>query len=111
MDKPKPRKVGRIGPLVTAIDCRRELAKCYREFRKGQIDANSAKTSCYLLQNLVGIIKESVLTEQVRLVEARVDELTEEDNEAAGTVESTWSPAHDLDGARREPGNGAAKVQ
>jgi hypothetical protein len=45
-------------PLETAIDCRRELAKTYRQYRRGDIDDKTAKTSTYMLQNLVGIIRD-----------------------------------------------------
>jgi hypothetical protein len=55
----------RIGPMRTAIDCRRELAKTYRQYRQGDISDQTAKTSGYLLKILVGMIRDHELATEV----------------------------------------------
>ena len=59
----------RVGVLKSAIDCRRELAKTYRQFRRGEIDDRTAKTSTYMLQALVGIIREHDIEKRIDALE------------------------------------------
>jgi hypothetical protein len=61
--------IPRFGALKTAIDCRRELARTYRQYRRGEIDDREAKTSGYLLQTLVGIIREGDLDARISALE------------------------------------------
>jgi hypothetical protein len=62
----------RIGTLKSAIDCRRELAKTYRQYRKGEIDEKVAKTSTYMLNVLVGIIRDNGFEERLTELEERI---------------------------------------
>ena len=74
MDNEKPdTPTPRIGTLQTAIDCRRELSKAYRQFRKGEIDDKTAKTSTYMLQALVNIIRDNELTKEVADLREQVE--------------------------------------
>ena len=59
----------RIGTLKTAIDVRRELAKAYRQYRKGEIDDRTAKTSTYMLQALVGVIRDHDIEKRLEALE------------------------------------------
>ena len=52
------KKQPRIGTLKTALDCRRELAKAYRQYRTGLIDDKTARTSTSMLTALVSIIRD-----------------------------------------------------
>lgn len=70
------RKTGtthRIGPLKTAIDCRFELAKTYRQYRRGEIDDRMAKTSTYILNVLMGIISEHDIERRLEQLEEQVN--------------------------------------
>jgi hypothetical protein len=61
-----------VGRLKSAIDCRRELARIYREYRRGDIDDRTAKTCGYLLQTLVGIIRDHDIEERVSRLEESI---------------------------------------
>ena len=61
-------KIIRISPLDCAIDCRRELARVYRQARRGEISTQDMGRFANALQIMVGMIRDSD-------VEARVAEL------------------------------------
>ena len=61
----------RIAPLDSAIDCRRELARVYRQARRGEINTQDMSRFANLLQTMVGMIRDSDL-------EARVAELEQQ---------------------------------
>lgn len=58
----------RIAPLDSAIDRRRELARVYRQARRGEINTQDMSRFANLLQTMVGMIRDSDL-------EARIAEL------------------------------------
>ena len=58
----------RIAPLESAIDCRRELARVYRQARRGEISTQDMSRFANLLQTMVGMIRDTD-------IEARVAEL------------------------------------
>lgn len=55
--------------LATVRDCRRELAKVYIEARRGQLPATEAARLGWLLQTLVGVIRDSELEERISKLE------------------------------------------
>lgn len=67
--KPEGRRV-RI-PLRTAIDCRRQLAKVYRQMYSGQLDPTVATKHCFVLMGIVKVIELAELTRQMDAFEER----------------------------------------
>lgn len=57
--------------LATVRDCRRELAKLYGEARRGSIPANEACRLGWLLQVLIGAIRDDELERRIAALEAR----------------------------------------
>jgi hypothetical protein len=65
-------KIPRVGPLKSAQDCRRELAKIYRLYRQNEVDDRTAKTCCYLLQSLTGIIRDHSFESRLDAIEEKI---------------------------------------
>ena len=59
----------RIGPLETPIDCRRELARVYRESRRGQISTADAGRFANILQTLVSMSRDIDLEARIKALE------------------------------------------
>ena len=57
--------------LATVRDCRRELARLYGEARRGELPVNDAAKLGWLLQTLVGVIRDSELEERIQKLEAQ----------------------------------------
>lgn len=62
-----------VGPLETAIDCRRELARVYRSARKGDIVPQDASRYANILQIMVGMIRDSDLEARIEALEGRAN--------------------------------------
>jgi hypothetical protein len=56
--------------LATVRDCRREMAKVYREARGGSMETNVAARLCWMLQALVGAIRDYDLEQRLAALEA-----------------------------------------
>lgn len=56
---PTPRV--RVNSLRTIHDCEKELARLYRETRRGDLDPTFAKSLVYILSVLVGVKRDSTL--------------------------------------------------
>ena len=59
----------RVGPLNTALECRRELAKVYREARRGDIETTDAGRFANILSLLINAIRDTDLEDRVRRLE------------------------------------------
>lgn len=55
--------------LDTAGQCRREMAKVYRESRSGLIDAQDASKSIWMLQSIARVIETSDLERRLEALE------------------------------------------
>ena len=60
----------RIPPLKTAIDCRRELARVYRQARRGEISTQDMGRFANLLQVMVGVIRDTDIESKVAELES-----------------------------------------
>ena len=61
----------RIAPLDSAIDCRRELARVYRQARRGEIGTQDMGRFANLLQIMVGMIGDTDIEARVAELEQR----------------------------------------
>lgn len=64
--------------LVTVMDCKREMARVYRDSRQGRIDIQDGTRLVYMLAQVGKLIEVSEL-------EKRVEVLEKEQNEKSGT--------------------------
>lgn len=55
--------------LATVRDCRRELARVYQEVRSGSLEPQTGTRLAYLLQAMVGMIRDSELEQRVAQLE------------------------------------------
>lgn len=67
--------VGQRIRLTSVRECRRELARVYAEARAGKLDTASATRFAYLLQTLVGMIRDSDLEDRIRAPERGAHEV------------------------------------
>jgi hypothetical protein len=68
----KPRGVR----LRSSANVRAELARLYRAFRAGTVDANTARTSGFLLQTIASIIRDELEAEKLEAIEKQIAALT-----------------------------------
>jgi hypothetical protein len=59
--------------LATVRDCRRELARLYVEARRGEIEPATATRLCFLLNALVGMIRDSDLEGRIAALEKELN--------------------------------------
>lgn len=71
-DDPAPAVVAR---LRTSKNVRAELARLYRGFRAGTVNAETARVGGYLLQTLASVIRDENELEKLAAIEAQIAEL------------------------------------
>ena len=59
----------RIGNLITASDCRREIAKIYKLGRKGEIETRDMTRFASVLNTLIGAIRDGDFEERLKTLE------------------------------------------
>lgn len=59
--------------LGTIRDCRREMAKLYTEARSGKLQTADAGRLVWMLQAIVGVIRDSELEKRIAALEAGLD--------------------------------------
>lgn len=60
--------------LESVRDCRREMARLYRAAREGRLDASIATKLGFLLDKLVGMIRDDDLEARLARLEAQLDQ-------------------------------------
>lgn len=68
--------------LANERDCRRELARVYVEARTGKLDSQVAGRLTYILQALIGMIRDQDLRKEIAILEHQIETLEQaaEDN-------------------------------
>ena len=62
--------------LVTVMDCKREMAKVYRDSRQGRIDIQDGTRLVYMLSQIGKLIELSELEKRIELLEKEQHEIT-----------------------------------
>jgi hypothetical protein len=62
--------------LRSSGNVRAELARLYRAFRAGTVDANTARTSGFLLQTIASIIRDELEAEKLEAIEKQIAALS-----------------------------------
>ena len=77
---PSPRRKPNIGRLCTLTSIRQEMARVYREARRGEILEQSAGRLCYILSLIAKILEGSDLEQRV----AKLEQLYEDRRRGRG---------------------------
>ena len=69
MSNKRKQEAPRIGNLITASDCRREIAKIYKLGRRGDIETQDMTRFASVLQMLIGAIRDGDFEERLKALE------------------------------------------